>query len=349
MDIIRIYLSHIVTWFAEVPIPKFGLNILDYVIVLVVVFYAYEGYHLGFVLASADLVSFIISFAIALYGYAYVGEMITNLFAIPRGFANVIGFFLIALISEVLSNFILRRSIRYLPKLQLSERTSSFFKIMNRYYGIIPGLISAFIILSFLFTVIISLPTSPFLKDTVTDSKIGSRLVTQVASVEKALNDVFGGALHDSLNFLTVEPESGDSLALNFIVAHPIVDPVAEQEMLRLVNNEREKVGLTPLVMDQNLRLFAREYSTDMLQRGYFSHYNPEGQSPFDRMDEYGIDYLAAGENLALAPNTELAMQGLMNSPGHRANILSPDYNKIGIGTMDGGIYGKMYTQEFTN
>jgi len=42
-------------------------------------------------------------------------------------------------------------------------------------------------------------------------------------------------------------------------------------------------------------------------------------------------------------------MQGLMNSPGHRANILNPNFHKIGIGVIDGGIYGKMYTQEFTN
>lgn len=349
MDTLRVFLSQVVSWFAEVPFPKLGFNILDFVILIVVLFYAYEGYSLGFVLATADLFSFILSFVIALYGYAYVGDILANVFSIPRGFANVIGFFIIALVSEVLLNLLLRKSVRYLPKFDISEGKRTFLKTMNKFYGIIPGLISAIIILSFLFTVIISLPTSPFLKDTVSHSKIGSRLVTQVASVEKALNDVFGGALHDTLNFLTVEPESGESLALHFIVAHPIVDPQAEQEMLRLVNVEREKAGLSPVTMDQRLRILARDYSADMLQRGYFSHYNPEAQSPFDRMDKYGVEYIAAGENLALAPNTDLAMQGLMNSPGHRANILSEDYNKVGIGVMDGGIYGKMYTQEFTN
>jgi uncharacterized protein YkwD len=86
-----------------------------------------------------------------------------------------------------------------------------------------------------------------------------------------------------------------------------------------------------------------------MLQGGFFSHYDKEGRSPFDRMDDARIAYLSAGENLALAPNTDLAMQGLMNSPGHRANILSKNFGHVGIGVMDGGIYGKMFVQEFTN
>jgi uncharacterized protein YkwD len=86
-----------------------------------------------------------------------------------------------------------------------------------------------------------------------------------------------------------------------------------------------------------------------MFTRGYFSHYTPGGVSPFDRMADAGVTYVYAGENLALAPSTDLAMQGLMNSPGHRANILNPNFNKIGIGVIDGGIYGKMYSQEFTN
>ena len=86
-----------------------------------------------------------------------------------------------------------------------------------------------------------------------------------------------------------------------------------------------------------------------MFEKGFFSHYNLQGESPFDRMDKAGISYVAAGENLALTPTVAIAHQGLMDSPGHRANILSPDFGRIGIGVIDGGIYGKMFVQEFTN
>jgi uncharacterized protein YkwD len=86
-----------------------------------------------------------------------------------------------------------------------------------------------------------------------------------------------------------------------------------------------------------------------MFARGYFSHISPEGKSPFDRMKAGGVSFGSAGENLALAPTLELAHQGLMNSPGHRANILSPKYKTVGIGIINGGPYGLMVTQDFSD
>ena len=93
----------------------------------------------------------------------------------------------------------------------------------------------------------------------------------------------------------------------------------------------------------------ARAHSNDMFVRGYFAHNTPEGKNPFDRMKEARISYLAAGENLALAQTLEIAHTGLMNSPGHRANILNPAFGRLGIGIMDGGFYGLMISQEFRN
>jgi uncharacterized protein YkwD len=66
-------------------------------------------------------------------------------------------------------------------------------------------------------------------------------------------------------------------------------------------------------------------------------------------MDKAKIKYSQAGENLALAPDVEIAHNGLMNSPGHRANILTPEFKKVGIGCLAGGTHGKMFSQEFTN
>ena len=83
--------------------------------------------------------------------------------------------------------------------------------------------------------------------------------------------------------------------------------------------------------------------------RGYFSHDTPEGVTTFDRLTKANIPYLAAGENLAFAPNTQIAMQGLLQSRGHRANIVGKDFTKVGIGVIDAGIYGEMFVQEFTN
>ena len=119
--------------------------------------------------------------------------------------------------------------------------------------------------------------------------------------------------------------------------------------MLDLVNRERTQRGLQPLETDGELRLLARAHAADMFKRGYFAHNTPEGLNPFDRMREANIPFTVAGENLALAPTLDMAHDGLMNSPGHRANILNDQFTKIGIGVLDGGIYGKMFVQDFTN
>jgi uncharacterized protein YkwD len=117
--------------------------------------------------------------------------------------------------------------------------------------------------------------------------------------------------------------------------------------MLVLINQERAKAGLAALAWDEDLAKVARAHSTDMFARGYFAHKNPDGLSPFDRMANAGITFKAAGENLAYAATVELAHGGLMRSPGHRANILEKDFGRVGIGIIDAGPYGKMFTQSF--
>jgi uncharacterized protein YkwD len=86
-----------------------------------------------------------------------------------------------------------------------------------------------------------------------------------------------------------------------------------------------------------------------MFARGYFSHHTPDGKDPFDRMREGEVRFRTAGENLALAPTLQIAHNGLMDSPGHRANILRPQFGRLGIGILDGGRYGLMVTQKFRN
>ena len=333
--------------FLNIPNPH--INFLDIIIVLVVMFYAHEGYDLGFVIAFLDLTSFILSFIIALKFYGFLAKFFIYVFSMPIGFANAAAFFLTALIAEIVLSIIFRKILNRIPALVPTSKIYKIFKRADHVLGILPGAISAFIVLSFIFSVIVSVPSSPVIKKQVTGSRIGSVLVSNTAFFEKQLDNVFGGALNDTLNFLTVEPQSDQSVDLHFKVVDGQPDVQAEQEMFKAVNIEREKAGIQTLAFDDDLRDVGRAHSQDMLKRGYFSHYTPEGLSPFDRMEKFGIDYQSAGENLALAPSTELAMQGLMNSPGHRKNILSPNFNKIGIGVIDGGIYGKMYSQEFTN
>ncbi|MCF6411145.1 CAP domain-containing protein [Pseudalkalibacillus salsuginis] len=121
-----------------------------------------------------------------------------------------------------------------------------------------------------------------------------------------------------------------------------------EQKMVDLVNQERQKAGLAPLEVDPALTKMARAKSKDMIDNNYFSHNSPTYGSPFDMMKQFGITYNTAGENIAGNSSVEGAHTSLMNSDGHRKNILGSQYTKVGIGIVDGGQYGKMFSQEFT-
>jgi len=120
-----------------------------------------------------------------------------------------------------------------------------------------------------------------------------------------------------------------------------------EQQMLNLVNGERTKLGLKPLVADPELVKVARLKSQDMVNKNYFSHNSPTYGSPFDMLKQFGITYKTAGENIAGNGSVSGAHTSLMNSPGHRANILNTGFTHVGIGIVDGGPYGKMFTQMF--
>lgn len=120
-----------------------------------------------------------------------------------------------------------------------------------------------------------------------------------------------------------------------------------ERQMLNLVNQERAAAGLQPLQADMALVQLARMKARDMIDKGYFAHQSPTYGSPFEMIREAAIEYRYAGENLAGAPGVDSAHENLMNSPGHRANILNANYRKAGIGVVDGGPYGKMFVQLF--
>ncbi len=122
-----------------------------------------------------------------------------------------------------------------------------------------------------------------------------------------------------------------------------------EQQALNLLNADRKANGLAPLRMNAKLAGLAQNYAQDMINRNFFAHNNPEGQTPFDRMRQRGISFGYAGENLAINTSVANAEQAFMNSPGHRANILNNHYTQVGLGVRynkNGSVY---VVQEFTD
>ncbi|MBA2809250.1 CAP domain-containing protein [Streptomyces sp. KM273126] len=120
----------------------------------------------------------------------------------------------------------------------------------------------------------------------------------------------------------------------------------AEAEVLRLVNEERQKAGCSPVSANSALSDLASAFSQDMAKRGFFEHTDPDGKSPWDRATALGITDLGA-ENIARGQATAAAvMEAWMNSPGHRANILNCDFKTLGVG-VNLGSGGPWWTQDF--
>jgi uncharacterized YkwD family protein/spore coat assembly protein SafA len=121
-----------------------------------------------------------------------------------------------------------------------------------------------------------------------------------------------------------------------------------EQEVVKLVNQEREKNGLKPLKENWELSRIARYKSNDMKDKGYFSHTSPTYGSPFEMMKNFGIHYSYAGENIAMGQRTaQEVMKAWMNSSGHRANILNKNFTEIGVGYAVNGKGTAYWTQMF--
>ncbi|MFG2500905.1 CAP domain-containing protein [Streptomyces sp. NPDC048441] len=118
--------------------------------------------------------------------------------------------------------------------------------------------------------------------------------------------------------------------------------------VLRLTNSERTAAGLRPLSPDPLLTAAAQGHSADMVARAFYAHTSPDGGEPWHRASAAGSSHRAIGENIACGQRTPTeVVDGWMNSPGHRANILKPSFTHLGVGFAGGGSAGTYWTQLF--
>jgi uncharacterized protein YkwD len=105
------------------------------------------------------------------------------------------------------------------------------------------------------------------------------------------------------------------------------------RELVRLVNRHRVRIGRRALVWDGRAARVAEAHSRAMRRRNFFDHVDPDGRSPFDRLDEAGVAWRAAAENIAHADaSPERILEGWLASPGHRRNLESGSSSRHGIG-----------------
>ncbi|MCR4306000.1 MAG: CvpA family protein [Candidatus Daviesbacteria bacterium] len=315
-------------------------NWVDMVILGILLLFFLESFGRPFILELLDLLSFLLAGILSFSYYNLPARFFETQFKIPHGLTLVLGFMTIWFLSEVVFYLLIRVFLQRLPRLRVPA---------SRILSVIPALLRGLIFIAIVLVMTATFPIQPTIKKAVLSSRLGSQILRNAYALEQPVKQVFGGVANDSLTFLTIKPKTDQRVDLGFQTSEFSIDQKSEILMVGLLNKERAGRGLNALILDEKLRAIARAYSGDMFKGGYFSHYSPEGLSVADRALEAEVDFLVVGENLAYAPNVELAHQGLMNSEGHRANILSKDYSKVGIGVMDGGVYGRMFVQVFAD
>jgi len=116
---------------------------------------------------------------------------------------------------------------------------------------------------------------------------------------------------------------------------------ISPAEVIRLTNERRVAAGLSPLTENASLSQAALAKGADMLNKGYWAHFAPDGTSPWKFFLDFGYKYRYAGENLARDfSNPGSAVEAWMNSPTHRDNVLNGNYKEIGIGVIEGNLAG---------
>ena len=315
------------------------MNWVDLFLGIILLLAIIGGLRRGFLLGSLDLLSWLGSLVLGYTLYPYTAGLIEKITSLGVWLLPV-AFLLTVIIIRVLIGLVTKYIVRSIPD---NANDSS----VNRFLGLIPGAINGIIYVIIIAALLLALPLRDSITEETRNSRFAGPLAMKAEWVNRKLAPVFDGAVRQTMNSLTVNPKSHEKVELSFKYDKAVVRPYLEIQMLNLVNEERAKAGLKPLRADPEMARVARNHSQDMFKRGYFAHENPDGQDPFDRMRAANVKFRAAGENLALAQTLELAHTNLMNSPGHRANILNPSFGRLGIGVLDGGYYGLMVSQEF--
>lgn len=170
-----------------------------------------------------------------------------------------------------------------------------------------------------------------------------------VSPVSPSIQETPGALVIDSQ--ASVASSSSPS-SVSHSTATPSETGLTALGILSIVNKERTDRGLTPLQLNSTLRVIAEVKTADMIALQYFAHVAPDGTDIGILANRYHYEYLRVGENLAMGDFTSDAdvMAGWMNSPGHRANILNPEYTEIGIAALQGMHDGRLMwyaVQEF--
>ncbi len=317
------------------------MNLVDLVILAGVAISAYWGWHSGFLATVLALVTWLLGLVLAVAAHATAAAVLVALTGMAPPVARAISFVVILFVAEAAFALLARAALEPLLLHVRADRTT---RLVDRAAGVVPGVGLALAFAAAAIAVLLSVV--PETREPIDRSRIGSALAAEVGALKPRLTQLLGSE-RESFEVLLVTRLSADerqSLDLPDDLRLSS-DPDAERQMFELVNQERTSSGLKPVELDPRLVPVARAHAEEMFRLKYFGHVSPVTGTPFDRLARAGIRYQRSGENLAYAQSVAVAHRGLMESPGHRENILRPEFTHLGVGVVNAGLYGRMFVQ----
>ena len=318
-------------------------SLIDAALLLLIAAAIWGGYRSGFIATTYGLATWIVSFAAAVLFQAQAAQLVER-FGASSAIARPIGFILVLVFVEAL--FSIAGFLALTPIVRAVHRARPIERV-DRVLGIFPAAARALFVLGIVLAALVVSPLSSDFKATIESSRIARALIDQISALQPTLARLSGQLGETVPLFVTrLGEDQSEPLDLPSDLALS-ADPVAERQMFDLLNEERTSAGLRALIWDDRLLGVARQHSEEMFRLKYFAHLSAVSGTPFDRIKKAGIAYSRAGENLAYAQSVSVAHRGLMQSPGHRENILRPEFTHIAIGVISAGPYGRMFTQVF--
>jgi uncharacterized membrane protein required for colicin V production len=320
--------------------------VIDLAILVFLALLLLRGWTRGFVREAMDLVGLVIGTLLAFRLGPAMGVIVRSMADISDEMARFIGGFIVFLAVGIGAAFATRKI----------ERTARLpgLNMMNRAGG--AGLAAAWgvFLATLVLTLGVVLPMPPAVAESIDGSAVARTLTNPHGVPQELFIGLSGDRLIETMLNLReavgirrviVDPDA--TIDIGPSAAEDIaIDLEAAEDIFARVNGARVDAGLSPLVWDGALAEVGFGHAVEMYLGGYFSHNSPVTGDIGDRLDDAGIRFEVGGENLALAATANEVHEGLMESPGHRANIEAHFYQWVGIAVVSGPL-GLMTVQVF--
>jgi uncharacterized protein YkwD/uncharacterized membrane protein required for colicin V production len=320
---------------------------VDVLAIAVLALLAVRGWIRGLVREAFDLAGLVLGIALAFRLGTLVGGLVEAMSNIGPDAAHLIGG-LVVLMAVAVGSGLLARAIQ-------SRMGLPGLSVLIRSGGAGLAVASGVFLVTVVLSLAVILPLPPDLAAQVERSAV-TRALTDASGVPQKVFGALAGDrvvesllnLHELVGQRQVVIEGDQTITLPSVDPGDLDEaPGYAAEVFDLLNRARVDGGLDPLAWSPALAAVAEKHAAEMYQDGYFSHTSPATGTVADRLAAAGIPFLVAGENLALAATATEIHEGLMDSPGHRENMLRSQFRRAGVAVISGPL-GLMTVQVFT-